>query len=267
MNTRRWGDNDRRAGPFLYARDKHYRTTTAVLSSGHSDYPGCNLRLSAFGHTLIIEMPAVIKPSRLWVDTSKYDWSTSPAGGYWDEHPREYGFTLSEGHLSVSLGRQTHDSSTEQRWGYFLPWTQWRFIRHSLYGVDGSLFWTQFEKVRDRADWRAGLDAKERCPSVSFEFDDFDGERITARTVIEEREWKFGEGYFKWLSLFRRAKIRRSLDIQFSKETGRRKGSWKGGTLGHSIDMIDADELHMTAFLRYCDKHNLKFVGVEPTDA
>jgi hypothetical protein len=261
-NVRRWGDNDRHAGPFTYAYSKSYRPFSVILGSGHDEYPGCNLRLSAFGHTLIIELPSILKPSRTWVDTSRYEWSTSPNKGYWAEHAREYGFSIFEGHLNVSLGRQTHDSSTEQRWGCFLPWTQWRFIRHSLYGLDGGHFWTDPEKdCRDTlGKVRAGIDAKEQCPSTSFEFDDFDGERIFARTIIEEREWRFGTGWFKWLSLFRRAKVRRDLDIRFSKETGRRKGSWKGGTLGHSIDMLPG-ELHEAAFRRYCAQNNMTFVG------
>ena len=104
--------------------------------------------------------------------------------------------------------------------------------------------------------------AEESCPSLSFEFDDFDAERIVAKTRIDEREWRFGEGWFKWLSLFRRPKVIRSLDIRFSSETGRRKGSWKGGTIGHSIDMLPG-ELHEAAFRRYCAEHNMTFVGTE----
>jgi hypothetical protein len=50
------------------------------------------------------------------------------------------------------------------------------------------------------------------------------------------------------------------LDIRFSEETGRRKGSWKGGTLGHGIDMLPG-ELHEAAFRRYCATHEMEFVG------
>ena len=84
---------------------------------------------------------------------------------------------------------------------------------------------------------------------------------FTARTLIEEREWRLGEGWFKWLSLFRGPKISRSLDIRFSGETGRRKGSWKGGTTGHSIQLKFLGELHETAFRRYCAAHEMTFVG------
>lgn len=258
---RRWGDNDRHFGPFTYARDKNYRPISFVLSSAEEEYPGCNLRLSAFGCTLIVELPEIIKPHMTKVTPKSWDAATIGRLGrdfYYDIDQRRYGFSVSEGFLQVFRGRSTNDSGTDTTWSKFLPWTQWRFIRHSLYGTNGGHFWTQFEK--DRSDWQASRDAQEKCPSVSFEFDDFDGERLVATTVIEEREWKFGTGWFKWLSLFRRPKVRRSLDINFSGETGRRKGSWKGGTMGTGIDLTSG-ELHESAFRRYCAKNDMKFVG------
>jgi hypothetical protein len=120
--------------------------------------------------------------------------------------------------------------------------------------MDGDLF----AHVPDR-DWDARRKLETACPAPRFDFLDFDGERITATTRIEEREWRLGEGRFKWLSIFRRPKVCRSLDLQFSSEVGRRKGSWKGGTIGHSIDMLPG-ELHEAAFRRYCAKEGLTFI-------
>lgn len=262
----RWSDDDRYFGPFTYARNRRYRPLAIVLGSGDGDdYPGCRLRISGFGHTLIIALPPIIKPWQRWVDTSRHEWA-SERGGYWDTGAREYGFTISNGHLSVGLGRVTNDSSTEQRWGCFLPWTQWRHVRHSLYDVDGEHYFDEPQGAwrlgGDWADIRAIVDG---CPSVTFAFDDFDGERITASTRIEEREWRFGTGWFKWLSLFRRRKIKRSLDISFAKETGPHKGSWKGGTTGHAIDMLPG-EMHEAAFRRYCAEHQMTFVGASQLD-
>ncbi|WP_380778050.1 hypothetical protein [Sphingomonas sp. R86520] len=262
----RWSDNDRRLGRFIYAREKTYRPLAVEITSNgdEDDEQFSTLRLRAFGHTLIVILPPIVKPWKRWVDTSAAPWSSNPAGGYWDMGKREYGFSVTEGYLSVSLGRVTNDSSTEQRWGYFLPWTQWRFVGHRLYGIDGTLF----AKLHNRAKWRTPeSDENERlqevCPRALFEFDDYDGERITATTKIEEREWAFGERWCKFLSLFRRNKVRRSLDLWFSAETGKRKGSWKGGTLGHSIDMLPG-ELHEAAFRRYCAAHGMTFVGATP---
>jgi hypothetical protein len=268
---RRWGDHDRNFGPFTYARDgRTYRPLAVVLGSGEDEYPGATLRFSGFGHTLIATVPGFIKPWRRWVDTSRHEWSTSPNGGYWDIHKREYGFTYSEGFLNVMLGRQTNDSSTEQRWSKFLPWTQWRHVRRSFYGLQAEhIFdepqgpWGKLGDQEWRERWEAQQAREAAVPTVSFAFKDFDGEDLAATTRIEEREWRFGTGWFKWLSLFRRAKIVRSLDIKFSGETGDRKGSWKGGTVGHSIEMLPG-ELHEAAFRRYCAKQKMTFVGVLP---
>jgi hypothetical protein len=164
------------------------------------------------------------------------------------------------GFLQVFLGRQSHDSSTEQRWGCFTPWNNWRHVRHSFYGLDGTHFWTASEESnRLMENWQARQDAEDACPSLTFSFNDFDGEYLTAKTRIEERQWELGTGWFKWLSNFHKPIIQRSLCIQFSGETGKRKGSWKGGTIGHSIEMLPG-ELHEAAFKRYCAEHEMKFV-------
>jgi len=270
----RWSDNDRRMGPFIYARerDKLYRPLALVLSSGRGEEPeyegGCTLRASAFGHTFIAALPSIVRPWKRWVDCSKYEWSRSEAGGYWDRHPREYGFSLSGSgrvgggqFLQVFLGAQTHDSRTTQDWCWFLPWTEWRHVRRSLYDLQGGHYWTEPKGLRfDHDSYVTRKAAEDACPSKTFAFKDYDGEALTACTRIEEREWRFGAGWFKWLSVFRKPIIRRSLDIAFSGETGERKGSWKGGTIGHSIEMLPG-ELHEAAFCRYCAEHQMTYEG------
>lgn len=262
----RWGDNDRRLGPFIYARDTGWRPLAFVLTSGDEEeehHVGCKLRMSLFSHTVIVALPPIIKP---WREKVYPDWDAATVARlgrnwYWNTAPREYGFSYGDGFLQVFLGRQTHDSSTTQSWAKHLPWTQWRHVRWSLYGIDGEHYWTEPAGARPWGDgWAQRQAIEDACPSLTFAFRDFDGEELTARTRIEEREWRFGTGMFKWLSIFRRPKVRRSLDLRFSGETGKRKGSWKGGTIGHSIDMLPG-EMHEAAFRRYCAAHDMTFVG------
>lgn len=252
----RWSDNDRHFGPFTYARGG-FCPFAVVLGSGGDEDTGCRLRLSGFGHTLIIALPTIVRPHRHWVDTSKYEWSDNPRGGYWAIEPRDFGFSVGDGFLQVFLGRRTMDSTTDRTKGYFLPWKQWRHVRHSLYDLEGRHFATLPEYRRlGSSTWKEREVIRDGCPTRTFGFYDYDGEELTAITMIEEREWRRGEGYFKWLSWFYKPKISRSLDIRFSGETGKRKGSWKGGTIGHSIDMLPG-ELHEAAFQRYCDEHQM----------
>lgn len=264
---RRWSDNDHYFGPFTYARDSRgYRPFAIVLASGEEEYPGASLRFSGFGHTLILALPGwVLHPYRQKVEAKTWDDATVERLGrnwYWHIDRREYGFSLSGGFLDVSFGRQTDDSSTEQRWGYFLPWKEWRHVRHSFYDLKGehiaTLPNTGEAYLGNPGRWEREREIADATPTLSFEFNDFDGEHITASTKIEEREWHRGTGWFKWLSWFCPAKISRSLDLRFSAEVGRRKGTWKGGTVGHSIDMLPG-ELHEAAFKRYCDQNDLAF--------
>ena len=276
MKHIKWSDNDHYFGPFTYAKDK-YKNLAVVLGSGDDeDYPGCRLRLQAFGYTLITALPTIIKPWRVKVFPSTWDAETVARLGrnwYWLADEREYGFSYSEaggvgggGFLQIFLGRQTNDSSTEQRWSWFTPWNNWRHVRHTFYDLTGNLFADKSQKKYDfttklgNDEYAASLKALEDCPSRTFAFNDFDGEFLTAKTRIEERQWELGTGWFKWLSYFHKPIIHRSLDIAFSKETGREKGSWKGGTVGHSIEMLPG-ELHEAAFKRYCAEHEMTFGG------
>lgn len=273
-NNRRWSDNDKQWGRFTYAREKGRDTWEILLDSGGDENSGCHMRLQGLGHTLICELPAIIKPWRRWVNCEG-KWAGA-TGGFWDVQPNEYGARLSANHLYVSLGPQTGNSSTTRKWSCFLPWNEWRHVRTSFYGLKGEPFWSQDERAHGPVidKFRRRQDAESRCPKACFDFEDYDGERITATTHISESESRLGVKWFKWLSAFRRPRISRYLDLSFSKEVGREKGSWKGGTTGHAIEMLPG-ELHESAFRRYCEQDHrsksgpfrIKFLGRQMPEA
>lgn len=246
-NDTHWGFVD------IGARHKDWRPLATSLESGDDENNGCGIYLRALGWTVRIRLPAVIRPWREWVDLSRHEWAHS--SGYWDIHRRAYGISLSDGFLQLFLGPQTGDSTTTKSKSWFLPWTQWRHVRHSLYGLDGQHHWTH--KSNKWGQYQAALDA---VPKVVFDLEDHDGERVRATTHIEEREWRFGDGWFKWLSLFRKPRIKRSLSIEFNSEVGGDKGSWKGGVMGTGIDMVPG-ELHEQAIRRYCAQEHRSKVG------
>lgn len=277
----RWGDNDRYFGPFTWHPGDYKRWSVILVSAGDEDRK-CHLRISLWRYTLIAVLPNIIKPYQEKVYPKSWDAATVERLGrdwYWSIDQRQYGVGLYDGHFNLYYGRtggSSMDSSIEQRWSCFLPWTQWRHVRHSFYGLQGEHLFDEpqrggWGKLGDK-EWRERWDAQQAreasVPTAKFAFKDFDGEELTVTTKIEEREWRFGTGYFKWLSLFRRRKISRSLDLRFSGEVGTEKGSWKGGTISHSIEMKPG-ELHEAAFRRYCDKehsakgrkYRLTFVG------
>lgn len=268
-------DNDRRYGPVTIGptRWRPWRLVYSSGGDGDCDRPRNTLTGYAFGWVCQLRMPNILQPYRVKHMAKTWDAATVARLGrdwYFETFPREYGFSLSDGFLQLFLGRQTHDSISTQDWCAHLPWTQWRHIRISLYNPDGSHFWTQLERDAERgiAHYEKQRKAEELCPSVAFEFEDFDGARIIATCRIEEREWRLGEGWFKWLSWFRAPRISRYLDLKFSAEVGPEKGSWKGGTIGSSTEMLTGESCEF-AFRRYCQEDHrskyrtfrLKFIG------
>lgn len=235
-------------------RNTNY-TFKLVLSSGAGDdYPGCKLTVAFWRWLIVFNLPPIIKPDVFKV-RGQYN--------YDELIERRYGVYLFENHFNICYGRgdanhHRKEFGEEQRWSCFLPWNEWRHVRHSLYGLDGEHIFSQFDKDKIPNRYDAFRAEEEKTPKRVFKFLDYDGEEIEATTYIEEREWHRGEKWCKWLSLFFKPMIRRSLDVQFNKETGPRKGSWKGGTIGHGIDM-DPGELHESAFRRYCQNYNMTF--------
>lgn len=278
---RRYSGNDRHFGPFTYSTHSNdsWRPLGVMLNSGgddeaEGDNNGCHLMLQWFGRTLIVELPRLLPDYRIRHTATYWDEATIARMGrdyYFETFPREYGFRFSEDALHLSFGPQTNSSVDTKSKVFFLPWKNWRFIRQSWYGPTGqhieTLWETSDREVRSaQLDWR--LEFEKKLVKTRFEIEDFDGQRIGVSTHIEEREWRFGTGAFAWLSLFRRRKIVRSLDIRFDKEVGKEKGSWKGGLIGTSIEMLPG-ELHEAAFRRYCDqehrdksgRYRIKFIG------
>lgn len=260
---RRYSDNDKHFWPFTYSKHSStsWRPLGIVLDSGGDDdckHAGCNLKIHGFGRTLIVELPQLIDDFRVKHIAESWDAATVARLGrnyYFETFRREFGFTFNEGALHVHYGQQTWDSSTSKSKCIFLPWREWRFVRHSFYDLAGKHFWTEGKRER----WEVQRAVKDIVPTAKFDFYDYDGALIQATTRIEEREWLFGDKWCKFLSLFRKPKVRRSLDIEFSEQVGPDKGTWKGGTLGHGIDMLPG-ELHEEAFRRYCEQdHRSKY--------
>lgn len=265
---------DKGWGPFTYNSASRYkRIELCLYSPGDESETGkAGLRLTVGRRTLILALPrAFCPPHREWVPLEKY-----PVGekivtmggclGYW---PRQFGFTLTEAgdqggydFLIVHYGQQTHSSNDTKSWSWFLPWKQWRMVRHTFYGLNPEMVayeapcpgprWDTLAYEMDRV-------AQQCVPTRIFAFLDYDGEHLYATTKIEEREWRKGEGWWRWVGRFADPMVCRSLDIRFSGETGGRKGSWKGGTIGTGIELLPGEH-HVGGFMRYCEVNGMRFL-------
>lgn len=191
----------------------------------------------------------------------------------------QYGFAFHDDALWVYFGQSTGRSRDPRKyWHIDMPW-QWRYVRQSWYGLSGEEVQTRWETEsrevrRAQYEWQREFE-KNELPKAVFAIEDYDGDKREATTFIEEREWRFGRGVFKWLSIFRKPMVKRTLSIELNEEVGPEKGSWKGGLMGTSIDLLPG-ELHEAAFARWCALgdtgrgrgrgHPLKVLRVIPAD-
>lgn len=236
----RVSDNDFDFGPFTFARVKWrgflFQYETGEDEGGPSKYN--QITIYFYRWAFRITLPK-------FFEGYKQDHGT-----WVDHHPCHYGVCLLDNFFTLKYGPETFDSSITKSWSCFLPWADWTHIRHSLYDLKGEEFFTN---LNHRYAWEQFNQAVENCPKAVFKLTDYDGTTVTATTYIEEMEWSFGTNWCKWLRFFRRNKVRRSLGIRFNVEVGPEKGSWKGGLMRHSIDMLPG-ETHAQAMRRYCER-------------
>lgn len=177
---------------------------------------------------------------RLYATLRVPKWVAQP----WDETRREFGVSLAADHLRVKYGIQADSWPGDKMWSYYFPWMKWRSIEARWLDLAGAIS----EVVPDRADYEARTAAKERAPAMRFSFKDFDGELIEATVRMED--FVHARGGWAWLERLLPHRVGRRYDIEFSKETGTRKGSWKGGAISCNGPALPG-ELHLPAFVRY----------------
>lgn len=236
--------------------------------SGHSKTNYCNIHFALFGHSWWFRIPEIFKPRKKWVDTSKESWSKSPSGGYWDYTQRQYGISITEDSVHINYGIQPGSWSSRDKKNsdhtkvFWIPWKNMTFQHEEFFTPE----WSSFAILSDkngRTDWEEQRKIREAVNKIKFRFNDYDGEEIIATCYISKRMWRYGIGWCKWLGYIRKPLIRYTLDIEFSKETGYNKGSWKGGTFGHSVEM-ERGEDPLEAFKRYgSSEDSYKYYGIK----
>ncbi len=121
--------------------------------------------------------------------------------------------------------------------------------KRELLNLDKSLF-----KDITKADYETRQELDKHHQYIEFTFLDYDKEEITATGKLVRRVYSYGNQnkLTRWIMKFFRKPIDNVyLEMEFHKEIGPRKGSWKGGTTGQGVKLLP-DELPEEAFVRYC---------------
>lgn len=173
---------------------------------------------------------------------------------------RTFGFYIGENSLHLYRGIMTDDSETDTTTVWFFPWGEWNHIRTSILNYDSSFFADIENKERGiNCDYDQANQLREKSNYILVQFCDFDGIYATAKITVEEMEWERGVGYFKWLRHIVKNLVIRRINVEYDREVGPGKGSYKGGKLSSSF-AFDRNEHVFLAFLEYAKKE--KFTNV-----
>ena len=118
-----------------------------------------------------------------------------------------------------------------------------------LLNLDKSLF-----KDITKANYEERQELDKHHQYIEFTFLDYDKEEITATGKLVRRVYSYGNqnSVTRWIMKFFRKPIDNIyLEMEFHKELGPNKGSWKGGVTGQGCKLLP-DELPEDGFLRYC---------------
>lgn len=230
-------------GTYWKGKLKIYRNSSSwgmmLQSADDDDRPHNRNRLSVdgFGWSFWFNVPELIKPV--------LKQNTYEGKSYTTREQTKYGIKLFEGeHVVVYYGNNAINTENPKRRDWFLPWTQFEHVRHSGYDL-------QHNHVIDFSNtWEQMNEQRASVPTAVINFDDYDRQPMQATVRIEEREWRRGDKKgWRWLRWFCKPIISRRLEVEYSGETGPRKGEWKGGTIAESIEMLPS-ESYRDAFHR-----------------
>jgi hypothetical protein len=227
----------------------------------YNDHEECFLHIRFLKWSLWIDIPKIIKPHRAWKDAEDDEYWTQRGGGYWTTTRREYGVDVDARTIVVKFGTQQDCWPDDRRWSYYFPWMETRRVRYDFLDALGNLVVRVKDKPSGAIDFDAIEVARGLAPKYRFAFNDYDGEEILATCRVEEMEWRYGTKWCKWVGWLAPKIVRRTLDIEFNKEVGPGKGSWKGGTMGHGIDLLP-NESPYGAFVRYGKANDRKFTNI-----
>lgn len=150
-----------------------------------------------------------------------------------------YGFAVHNDTLWIYKGGDYKDGQCQNQWiSWYLPFFSYVFDGHWI--KNKGMQWVKMGKRNDLVyvdSWEFRKD-KAYTETHPFTYILKNGtiQERTATCAIEKRKW-----HRKWFPFLKME--RQVIDIEFNDEVGERSGSWKGGTIGCSYDMLPTDTI------------------------
>ena len=222
-----WKDNELTIGNW-YTGWHTWSPEIIYRTSGYQ-YANAELCISLFGWKSIIRLPWIHKRENLWEN-------------------KRYGFYLFQKTIFFNIGRKMKSWDLPFiTYGNAFRWE--RYIGHP----DFYFISSQYKESWQQHPYKTNYKESYQEPTTwTYDFTDpYDAQVIPCKFWVEEMEWR--PKWLKWTKRF--AKIKRFIEVEFSQEVGSKKGTWKGGTVGCSYDMLD-DERPMDCMRRMEKEYN-----------
>lgn len=219
-------DNDFYYGPLIYGRLGQYgkllRLTWESFNADNANY----LVFYAVVWAFALRLPNILRAKSVNNCESLID--------------RCYGFTVSAEYSQIHYGLTNT--------GHFWPWNQWILSEYRYYGLHGEMWKSCI--VDNEDDYYS---FRYECPTADFEVQDQDGRILTARTLINERQFRRGTGWFSWLRYVCPDLTRRRLDVVFLDPVTEYRVGVCDGFYETMIQLNDG-ELHESGIRRLCEE-------------
>lgn len=149
--------------------------------------------------------------------------------------PPTYGIKIHNNTFWIYKGGKGNDSGGNKWWTWHFPFLTKDWVRTSILLKNDT--W-EHESQGNKKDFYND-EWKQKQKSWEYDYTDkFDEEIIPTTIYVCEREWR--PKWLKWTNLF--AQTIRSIDVHFSKEVGKEKGSWKGGCTGCGYTLLKNEQ-------------------------
>ncbi len=150
--------------------------------------------------------------------------------------PPKWGISYHNQTFWIYRGGKGNGKGGNKWWTINMPW-QFDWVRTSVLLKDGG--WVHETKGARKDFWKDEWKDMFLSNVVPYKYVLKSGEiqdRLATITQAE-REWRWHG--FKWLPFPRM--VRKVIEVNFNEEVGERSGSWKGGTLGCSYELLPSE--------------------------
>lgn len=190
----------------------------------------------------------VIEPKEIWFTTYK-------------ERRYEIFLDKEEGYLRFSWNKADNflynitKHKGYEKWIHFF-WKQTRRVKNELLNTNFSLY-KDIQNIESDYDKVKEIEASQ--PYFLFNVMDYDKEELTVVGKLVRWTYVYGNGRFTRfiMKFFKEPEVYTRMELTFSKEVGTGKGSWKGGTVGHSVSLENLED-PVDAFKNYCLNRKLR---------